>query len=67
MPRAQLIDANTGEILDDLGWYETANQARSACGRHAEGLLVWALSPDGLWVAEEDNEVYQVEADLPEE
>ena len=66
MPRAQLIDAKTGEILDDLGWYETANQARSACGRHADRLLVWERSPDELWIAEEEDEVYQVQADPPE-
>ncbi|GAA4015821.1 hypothetical protein GCM10022631_30100 [Deinococcus rubellus] len=66
MPRAQLIDATTGEILEDLGWYETAHQARTACGRHADQMLVWAFSPDGLWVAEEDDGVYQVEADPPE-
>jgi len=67
MPRAQLIDAKTGETLEDLGWYETANQGRTACGQHAEDLLVWALSPDGLWVAEEEDAVYQVEVDPPEE
>jgi len=66
MPRAQLIEAKTGEILEDLGWYETANQARTACGRHADRLLVWERSPDDLWVAEEDDEVYQVEVDPPE-
>lgn len=66
MPRAQLIDANTGEILEDLGWFETANQARSACGRHADHMLTWERSPDDLWVAEEEDEVYQVEADPPE-
>jgi len=66
MPRAQLIDAKTGEILEDLGWFETANQARTACGKHADRLLFWALSPDRFWVAEED-EVYHVEADPPEE
>lgn len=66
MPRAQLIDAHSGEILEDLGWFETANQARSACGRHAERLLVWARSPDDLWVAEEEDEAYQVEAYPPE-
>ena len=65
MPRAQLIDAYTGEILDDLGWFETADEARSACGRHADRLLFWALSPDRLWVAEEEDEVYQVEVDPP--
>ena len=66
MPRAQLIDAHTDELLEDLGWFGTANQARSACGEHAEGLLVWALSPDRLWVAEEEDAVYQVEADPAE-
>jgi len=66
MPRAQLIDATIGEILEDLGWYETANEARSACARHAEHLLVWERSLDDLWVAEEEDEVYQVEADPPE-
>ncbi|AZI44011.1 hypothetical protein EHF33_13880 [Deinococcus psychrotolerans] len=64
MPRVQLIDTITGEIIEDLGWFEMASQARMACGRHAECLLVWALSPDGLWVAGEEDEVYQVEADL---
>jgi len=58
MPRAQLIDANTGEILDDLGCFETASQARSACGKHADRLLFWARSPDDLWIAEEGDEVY---------
>jgi len=43
----------------------TANQARSACGKHADRLLFWMRSPDDLWIAEED-EVYQVEADPPE-
>jgi len=66
MPRAQLINAKTDEILDDLGSFETANEARSACGKHAEHLLVWERSPDGLWIAEEEDEVYQVEADPPE-
>ena len=66
MPHVHLIDAKTGEILEDLGWYETTNQARTACGRHAEHLLVWERSPDGLWIAEEEDEVYQVEADPPE-
>ena len=59
----QLIDAHTGELLEDLGWYETANQARTACGRRADRLLVWERSPDDLWIAEE---VYQVEMDPPE-
>lgn len=63
VPCAQLIDANTGEILENFGWFETATQARSACGKHAERLLVWERSPDNLWVAEEEDEVYQVEAD----
>jgi len=48
MPRAQVINAKTGEILEDLGWYETANEARSACGKHADHPLFWALSPDRL-------------------
>jgi len=51
----------------DLGWYETPNQTRSACGRQADRLLVWALSPDDLWIAEEEDEAYQVEADPPED
>jgi len=63
MPRAQLIDAKTGEILDDLGWFETANQARSACGKHADRLLFWERSEDDLWIAEDEDEAYQVEAD----
>lgn len=66
MPRAQLIDAITGEILEDLGFYETASQARSACAAHAEHQLVWERSPDDLWIAEEEDEAYQVEADPPE-
>ncbi|GAA3995102.1 hypothetical protein GCM10022631_01530 [Deinococcus rubellus] len=66
MPRAQRINAHTGEILEDLGWFETAHQARSACGKHAEHFLVWGYSPDGLWVTQEDDEVYHVEADPPE-
>ena len=66
MPRARIIDAHTGELQGDLGWFETANQARSACGQYAENLLVWERSPDGLWVAEEEDEVYQVEMDPPE-
>ncbi|GAA3999879.1 hypothetical protein GCM10022631_08550 [Deinococcus rubellus] len=63
---AQLIDTHTGEILEDLGVYETANPARTACGRHAEHFLVWGYSPGGLWVTQEDDEVYQVEADPAE-
>ncbi|WP_161882167.1 hypothetical protein [Deinococcus alpinitundrae] len=66
MPRTQLIDAKTGELLEDLGWYETVSQARSACSEHAGRLLFWARSPDDLWVAEEEDEVYRVEMDLPE-
>ncbi len=67
MPRAHLIDAQTGEILEDLGFYETANQGRTTCARHAEHLLVWERSPDGLWIAEDEDETYHVEADPPEE
>ncbi|WP_161883885.1 hypothetical protein [Deinococcus alpinitundrae] len=67
MPRAQLIDANTGEILDDLGWFETANEARNACGKYVEHMLIWERSPDGLWVAEDEDEAYHVEADPLEE
>jgi len=65
MPRAQLIDAKTSEILEDLGRYKTANQARSVCGKHADRLLIWELSPDNFWVAEEGDEIYQVEVDPP--
>ncbi|GAA4013422.1 hypothetical protein GCM10022631_26330 [Deinococcus rubellus] len=65
MPRAQLINANTGEILEDLGWFETALPARSVCAAHAEHLLVWERNPNGLWIAEEEDVAYQVEADLP--
>ena len=67
MPRAQLIDAKIGETLEYLGWFETANQARSACGKHADRLLFWVRSPDDLWTCEEEDEVYQVEMDPPEE
>ena len=63
MPRAQLISLETGEVLEDLGFYETAHQARSACGRHAEQMLIWERSPDGLWIAETEDEAYHVEAD----
>jgi len=67
MPRAQLIDAKTGETLEYLGWFETANQACSACGKHSDHLLFWARSPDDLWIAQEEDEVYQVETHPAEE
>jgi len=35
-------------------------------GRHAGHLLFWTLSPDDLWVAQEEAEVYQVEMEPPE-
>lgn len=66
MPRAQLISLETGEILENLGFYETAHQARSACGRQAEHMSVWERIPDGLWIAEDEDESYHVEADLVE-
>ncbi|WP_281268219.1 hypothetical protein [Deinococcus irradiatisoli] len=39
MPRAHLIDAQTGEFLEDLGFFETAAQGRTACARHAGQML----------------------------
>ncbi|AWN22491.1 hypothetical protein DKM44_03935 [Deinococcus irradiatisoli] len=67
IPRAHLIHAQTGEFLEDLGFFETAAQGRTACARHADQMLTWTRSPDGLWIAECDDEVYHVEADPPEE
>lgn len=63
MACSQLIDAITGEILEDLGFYETASQARTACAAHAERMLIWERSPDGLWIAEGEEEVYHVETE----
>ncbi|AZI45278.1 hypothetical protein EHF33_20425 (plasmid) [Deinococcus psychrotolerans] len=64
MPRAQLIDTITSEILDDLGWFDTASQARTGCAMHARQMLVWERSPDDLWIAEGEEEAYHVEADV---
>jgi len=44
-----------------------ANQARTACAVRAAHVLIWERSPDDLWIAEVENEVYQVEMDPPEE
>ncbi|AWN24074.1 hypothetical protein DKM44_13210 [Deinococcus irradiatisoli] len=67
MPRVHLIDAQTGEVLEDLDFFETANQGRTRCARHADQMLTWTRSLDGLWIAECEEEVYHVEPDRMEQ
>lgn len=61
--RAEVIQAESEELLDTLGVYPSATEARSPCGVHARTSLLWIQPWDGLWEAEgEDDTVYRVTA-----
>lgn len=57
--RAELFQTEPEVLLDTLGVFRSATEARSACGLHARLPLIWIQ----LWEAEgEEDTVYRVTA-----
>ncbi len=60
---AALFQTEPEELLEALGMYPSATEARSACGLHARISLIWIQPWEGFWEAEgEDDIVYRVTA-----
>jgi len=58
--RVEVLLFETDHIGTDLGEFETAVEARTACAQHAGGMLSWSQPEEGVWEAEGVERWYRV-------
>lgn len=59
-----ITDLHSGEIVKELGPFETATEARTACATEANEVLMWRLAGES-WEAVSEDRVFQVPRDHP--
>lgn len=62
---ALITDLETGAVLERLGPFEHAQQARSAVAQHTGLLLAWERAGE-VWVAQAEGRVYTVPREATE-
>lgn len=58
--RAEVLLLETDHIGTDLGEFETAAEAHSACAEQEGGVLTWLQPWEGLWEAQGEGRWYRV-------
>jgi hypothetical protein len=62
--RVEVYEPETEVLLDTLGKFETATEARTACAAHACTVLSWQQPWVGIWNAQGEHSWYRVVSEL---
>jgi len=58
--RAEVLLLDSTDVEAELGEFESATEARTACAQHEGGMLSWSQPEEGVWEAEGVERWYRV-------